>query len=247
VKDHFGTGIDAQVAKSVKEAIRVFETLGAKTVEVELPHSQFAIATYYIISSSEASGNLARYDGAHYGYRTDERIMMDELAAEHKAAATTAAVEMIESPLVRMYRKSRSEGFGLEVKRRIMLGTYALSAGYYDAYYLKALQVRRLIRQDYDAAFKQVDCLIGPCTPTAAFKAGEKIDDPLSMYLGDLYTVGANLSGLPGISLPCGFTSSEMPIGLQLQGQPFAEQKLLEIAAAFQVETDWHARRPNLR
>ena len=145
-----------------------------------------------------------------------------------------------------MYRKTRSEGFGPEVKRRLMLGTYALSAGYYDAFYLKALKVRRLIRQDYDAAFEKVDCLIGPVTPTAAFKAGEKTDDPLSMYLGDLYTVSTNLAGLPGISVPCGFTSNGLPIGFQLQGRAFDEKSLLELAAAFQAETDWHTRRPSL-
>jgi len=243
VKNQFGEGLDPTVAASVREAIKVYESLGAKTVEVSLPHSKYVIATYYIIASSEASSNLARYDGAHYGYRTDERAMLEELEAERKAAANPSKVD---SPLVRMYRRTRSEGFGPEVKRRIMLGTYALSAGYYDAYYLKALKVRRLIRQDYDAAFKKVDCLIGPVTPTAAFKAGEKIDDPLAMYLGDLYTVSANLAGLPGISVPCGFNSDGLPIGYQLQGKAFDESRLLELAAAYQAETDWHVRRPQL-
>ena len=240
VKDHFGEGLDDEIAASVKEAISVYEKLGAKTVEVELPHNKYGIATYYIIAPSEASSNLARYDGAHYGYRTDEKEMAAELAAEKKAS------EKEESPLVRMYRRSREEGFGPEVKRRIMLGTYALSAGYYDAYYLKALKVRRLIRQDYDKAFEEVDCLMGPVTPTAAFKAGEKTDDPLAMYLGDLYTVSTNLAGLPGVSVPCGFTSNGLPIGFQLQGRAFDEERLLALAHAFQMETDWHTRRAQL-
>ena len=237
VKDHFGEGLDAEVEAAVQAAIQVFASLGATTVDVELPHNKFAIATYYIIAPSEASSNLARYDGAHYGYRTDEAEMQAELAAEQKAG------EEPESPLVRMYRRTREEGFGPEVKRRIMLGTYALSAGYYDAYYLKALKVRRLIRQDYDKAFETVDCLIGPTTPTPSFKAGEKVDDPLAMYLGDLYTVSANLAGLPGVSVPCGFTQSGLPIGFQLQGKAFDEGRLLSLAAAYQAETDWHTRR----
>ena len=239
VTDHFGEGLSAEVESSVKEVIRVFESLGAKTVEVELPHNKYAIATYYIIAPSEASSNLARYDGAHYGYRTDEKAMTAELEADRKSGDD-------ESPLVRMYRRSRSEGFGPEVKRRIMLGAYALSAGYYDAFYLKALKVRRLIRQDYDRAFELVDCLIGPVTPSPSFKVGEKTEDPLSMYLGDLYTVSANLAGLPGISVPCGFTAGGLPVGFQLQGKPFDEQQLLQLAATYQAETDWHTRRPEL-
>ena len=240
VKEHFGDGLDAEVEAAMKEAIRVFESQGATVVEVELPHQKYAIATYYIIAPSEASSNLARYDGAHYGYRTDEKAMLAELAEEQERG------DSVESPLVRMYRNSREEAFGPEVKRRIMLGTYALSAGYYDAYYLKALKVRRLIRQDYDRAFQSVDCLIGPTTPTPAFKTGEKTDDPLAMYLGDLYTVSTNLAGLPGISVPCGFTKDGLPIGFHLQGQAFEEGKLLSLAAAFQAETDWHTRRPSL-
>ncbi len=250
VREQFGDGLDAEIARAVREAIRVCTSLGAEIVEVELPHSEFAVATYYIIAPSEASSNLARYDGVHYGYRTDEREMLRELAAERaqlrSSGASEAALEELDSPLVRMYRSTRAEGFGPEVKRRIMLGTYALSAGYYDAYYLKALKVRRLIRQDYEQAFSQIDCLIGPVTPSAAFLAGEKVDDPLAMYLGDLYTVGTNLAGIPGISLPCGFIEAGLPIGVQLQGRPFSEQPLLEVAAAFQSATDWHQRRPKL-
>lgn len=239
VAEHFSEGLDPEVARGVREAMKVYESLGASLVDVALPHSKYAIATYYIIAPSEASSNLARYDGAHYGYRTDERELMAELGEDRKA-------NNAESPLVRMYRRTRQEGFGPEVKRRIMLGTYALSAGYYDAFYLKALKVRRLIRQDYDVAFQNVDCLIGPVTPSPSFRAGEKTDDPLSMYLGDLYTVSANLAGLPGISIPCGFTKNGLPIGFQLQGRAFDERRLLELAAAYQAETDWHSRKPAL-
>lgn len=239
VPSHYQEGLDGDIQAAVKEAIQVYESLGATIKEIEMPHAQYGIATYYIIAPCEASGNLARYDGAHYGYRTDQQVMMDELAVEQKAGTGDG-----ESPLVRMYRKSRSEGFGAEVKRRIMLGTYALSEGYYDAYYLKALKVRRLIRSDYDAAFEQVDCILGPVTASPAFKRGEKTDDPLAMYLEDLYTVTANLAGVAGISIPCGFTSQDLPIGLHLQAAPFQEEKLLRIANMFQSATDWHARRP---
>ena len=249
VREHFGEGLDAEIERSVREAIRVYQSLGAQVVDVHLPHNQYAIATYYIIAPSEASSNLARYDGAHYGYRTDEPSMLAELAEQrqllHRARDERGLAEL-DSELVRMYRRTRAEGFGAEVKRRIMLGTYALSAGYYEAYYLKALKVRRLIRQDYDAAFAEVDCLIGPVTPTAAYRAGEKLDDPLAMYLEDLYTVGANLAGIPAMSLPCGFTSQGLPIGLQLQARPWAEATLFQVGAAFQRETDWHRKRPLL-
>ena len=244
VRENMGEGLDADVEAAVREACQVYESLGAKIVDVSLPHSKYGIATYYIIAPSEASSNLARYDSVHYGYRTDERAMLAELAAERKAAGD-AAVD-IDSPLVRMYRRSRSEGFGAEVKRRIMLGAYALSAGYYDAYYLKALKVRRLIRQDVDAALKQVDFLVGPVYPTPAFRLGELTDDPLAMYLGDLCTVTANLAGIPGISIPCGFSTGGLPIGLQLQGRPFDEERLLRAAYIFQAATDWHQRRPEL-
>ena len=162
-------------------------------------------------------------------------------------AGENSAANNLESPLVRMYRKSRSEGFGAEVKRRIMLGTYALSAGYYDAYYLKALKVRRLIRNDYDEAFKNVDCILGPTAPTPAFKVGQMADDPLALYLQDLFTAGANLAGITGISVPCGFSSDGLPIGLQLQAAPFEEEKLLRIANMFQKATDWHEKRPALQ
>ncbi len=241
VREHFGAGLADEIDKAVREAVKVLESLGASVKQVSLPHSKYAIATYYIIAPCEASSNLARYDGAHYGYRTDEKQMLAELAGESKSSRDGEA----ESPLVRMYRKSRAEGFGAEVKRRVMLGTYALSAGYYDAYYLKALKVRRLIRQDYDAAFKEVDVIVGPTTPSPAFKIGEKVDDPLSMYLEDLYTVSANLAGVCGLSVPCGFTSSILPIGMQLQAPPFEEERLLRAAHMFQQATDWHTKKPS--
>ena len=247
VREHFGEGLDGEVEAAVREALRVYQTLGARLVEVSLPHSKYAIATYYIIAPCEASSNLARYDGVHYGYRTDEAAMLAELAAEQRALAAqgeAAALDDLDSPLVRMYRRTRSEGFGPEVKRRIMLGTYALSHGYYDAYYLKALKVRRLIRNDLDAAFRQVDLIAGPVAPTPAYRLGEKTEDPLAMYLGDLYTVGANLAGICAMSVPCGFSSGGLPIGLQLQGPPLNEERLLRAAWMYQTATDWHLRRP---
>jgi aspartyl-tRNA(Asn)/glutamyl-tRNA(Gln) amidotransferase subunit A len=245
-KEHFGEGLDVEVAAAVREAIKVYESLGATVEEISLPHSKYAVATYYIIAPCEASSNLARYDGAHYGYRTDERAMLAELEAERKAlfAAKRDSADDLDSPLVRMYRKSRSEAFGPEVKRRIMLGTYALSAGYYDAYYLKALKVRRLIRQDYDRAFEKVDLIVGPVTATPAYRIGEKANDPLSMYLDDVYTVSANLAGCCGIAFPCGRSSGGLPIGVQLQGPPLAEDELLRAANMYQASTNWHKARP---
>ncbi|MCA9213468.1 MAG: Asp-tRNA(Asn)/Glu-tRNA(Gln) amidotransferase subunit GatA [Planctomycetales bacterium] len=247
-REHFGDGLDGEVDASVREAIKVFESQGATVRELSLPHSKYAIATYYIIAPCEASSNLARYDGVHYGYRTDEKAMLAELAEERKVlegAGDRAKLEALDTSLVRMYRKTRSEGFGAEVKRRIMLGSYALSAGYYDAYYVKALKVRRLIREDYDAAFKDVDLIIGPTTATPAFKLGEMNEDPLAMYLQDLYTVSANLAGIAAISVPCGISKSGLPIGLQLQAPPFEEERLLRAAHMFQQATDWHTKRPN--
>ncbi len=249
VREHFGEGLDSEVESAVREALRVLSGLGVQVEEVSLPHSRYGIATYYVIAPSEASSNLARYDGVHYGHRTDERRMLEELEAERQRLTKVgdkAALDDLDSPLVRMYCQSRSEGFGDEVKRRIMLGTYALSAGYYDAYYLRALKVRRLIRDDYTAAFGKVDLIAGPTTPNAAFRIGEKTADPLAMYLEDLYTVTANLAGVAAISIPCGFTSDGLPIGLQLQAPPFEEERLLRASAMFQRATDWHTRRPQL-
>ena len=249
VQEHFGEGLNDEVAAAVRAAIEVYRSLGASVQEVSLPHSKYAVATYYVIAPSEASSNLARYDGVHVGRRADEKEMLAALAAERQAfsaAGDEKALRDLDTPLVRLYRQSRSEGFGPEVKRRIMLGAYALSAGYYDAYYLQAMKARRLIRADYDAAFQNVDLLIGPVTPAPAFKLGEKLDDPLAMYLLDIYTVSANLAGVPAISLPCGQSSTGLPIGLQLQGPIFTEDRLLRAARMFQIATDWHQRRPSL-
>ncbi len=286
VREHFGEGLDREVEAAVREAVRVYESLGAKVKQVSLPHSKYAVAVYYIIAPCEASSNLARYDGVHYGYRTDKKGKVSPLPVEEgpgvraaldarndavacsanrphpnplprgegaiwdsvlpEGEGTISTSGQADNALIQMYRRSRSEGFGPEVKRRIMLGTYALSAGYYDAYYKKALQVRRLIRQDFDRAFEEVDLIAGPVTPTPAFKLGERIDDPLAMYLFDLYTVSTNLAGIAGISIPCGFSASGLPIGLQLQAPAFAEEQLLRGAAMFQQTTDWHTKQPKL-
>jgi aspartyl-tRNA(Asn)/glutamyl-tRNA(Gln) amidotransferase subunit A len=246
-REHYGPGLDAEVEKAVREALDVYKSLGAKLIDISLPHAKYAVATYYIIAPCEASSNLARYDGAHYGLRADEEQMHAELRRERatlEKSGDAEAVRELDTPLVRMYRDSRSQGFGAEVKRRMMLGTYALSAGYYEAYYLKALKVRRLIRRDYDEAFSQVDLIAGPVSTSPAFKLGEKSADPLAMYLIDLYTVSANLTGVAGISIPCGQSSSGLPIGLQLQSPPFEEERLLRAAHMFQQATDWHQRRP---
>jgi aspartyl-tRNA(Asn)/glutamyl-tRNA(Gln) amidotransferase subunit A len=249
VPEHFAEGLDPQVEAAVREAIRVYQSLGATVKEVALPHGKYAVATYYIIAPCEASSNLARYDAAHYGHRTDLKQMTAELEVERKRRAEAGdqqGLDDLDNPLVRMYRRSRAEAFGPEVKRRIMLGTYALSAGYYEAYYKKALKVRRLIREDFDRAFGQVDLIAGPVTPTPAYRIGEKVDDPLSMYLFDLYTVSTNLAGIAGISIPCGFSSDGLPIGLHLQAPPFEEEHLLRAAQMFQQATDWHRRKPTL-
>jgi aspartyl-tRNA(Asn)/glutamyl-tRNA(Gln) amidotransferase subunit A len=217
VRDYFGEGLDAEVERAVREAVNVYKSLGATTVDVRLPNTTYAIPTYYLVATAEASSNLARYDGVHYGHRAGEF-----------------------SDLIDMYKRSRGEGFGAEVKRRIMLGTLALSAGRRDAFYVKALKIRRLLRNEYDAALAQCDVLLGPTSPTAAFKIGEKTDDPLAMYLADIYTVATNLAGLPGLSIPCGFTSGGLPIGLQLQGSPFSEGRLLQAGYMYQQATAWH-------
>ena len=223
VKEHFAEGLDAEVASTIHSAIDVYRSLGAEIVDISLPHSKYGIAVYYLIACSEASSNLARYDGAHYGRRaSDFENMVD------------------------MYAASRAEGFGDEVKRRIMLGVYALSEGYSDQYYVKALQVRRLIRNDFDEAFKKVDVVVGPTCPGPAFRIGELVDDPLQMYLADVYTISANLAGLPGISIPAGFNSAGLPIGLQLLAAPFEEEKLLRAALMFESQTDFHTKAPTL-
>jgi aspartyl-tRNA(Asn)/glutamyl-tRNA(Gln) amidotransferase subunit A len=244
VAEHFGPGLDPEVAHGVEEAFAAFKAAGATIHDVKLPHADYGIATYYLVAPCEASSNLARYDGAHYGHRA-------EPGKGHRAEPGTghrdsAAAGTFESPLVEMYCRSRAEGFGPEVKRRIMLGTYALSSGYYDAYYAKALRVRRLIRQDYLDAFREVDLIGGPVSPTPAFPLGEKTNDPLAMYLVDMYTVGTNLAGIGGISFPCGFTKGGLPVGFQLQGPALSEPLLLRAADRYQRLTDWHRRRPKL-
>ena len=247
VRDHFTAGLDSEVEQAVRAAIDVYRDLGAEVVEVDLPHQKYAIATYYIVASCEASSNLARHDGVHYGHRANEETVREVLAQQQKELKGTGGdLEMLDSLLVQTIRMSRSEGFGPEVQRRIMLGTYALSSGYYDAYYLKALKVRRLIQTDYLNCFKEqgVDLLLGPTTPTTSFEINQQQKDPLALYLGDLYTVGANLAGLPGLSIPCGFSEKGLPIGLQLTGPSMSEVTLLGAAHLYQRETTWHQQMP---
>jgi aspartyl-tRNA(Asn)/glutamyl-tRNA(Gln) amidotransferase subunit A len=222
-KEYFGEGLDSEVGAAVQAAIDEYRRLGCEIREVSLPHTKYAVGTYYIIATAECSSNLARYDGVRYGLRSK---------------GATDAVDI--------YFKTRAEGFGPEVKRRIILGTYVLSSGYYDAYYLRAQKVRTLIRRDFLEAYKQVDAILTPTSPTPAFRKGEKAANPLAMYLNDIYTIGVNLAGLPGISIPCGFTRGGLPIGLQVIGQPFKEPELLAIAAAYEKGTDWRTRRPRL-
>jgi len=218
-------GVDDQVRRAFEGALAALKDAGATLVDIELPHAKYAVPVYYLVCTAEASSNLARYDGVKYGYRA--------------AAAKDSLKEM--------YSRTRDEGFGPEVKRRIMLGTYVLSAGYYDAYYLKALQVRTLLRRDYDQAFERADVVAMPTMPTPPFRLGEKTDDPLQMYLADIFTVSANLAGLPGISVPCGFSSDGLPIGFQLMGRMFDEATLLRVADAYERATDWHKRAPLLK
>lgn len=215
-------GLNPEVRQAILKTLDVLKESGAEVKEVSLPNSKAWVPAYYVIAPCEASSNLSRFDGAHFGFRAE--------AVDGKKST---------SPLVEMYSRTRSQGFGAEVKRRIMLGTYALSAGYYDAYYLKALQVRRLIRQDFDRAFEQVDILVGPTTPNTAFRIGEKVDDPVQMYLEDLYTVGANLAGLPALSLPCGRSQAGLPIGVQLQGRPLDDALVLQIGHRYQQAIGW--------
>jgi aspartyl-tRNA(Asn)/glutamyl-tRNA(Gln) amidotransferase subunit A len=221
-KEYLGEGVQEEVKQSVLDALKVLEAQGATWEEVSLPHSKYALATYYLISSSEASANLARFDGVRYGYRTDN--------AEN---------------LLEMYKQTRAEGFGDEVKRRIMLGTFALSSGYYDAYYKKAQQVRTLIKQDFEKVFEKYDVIVGPTTPTPAFKIGENTKDPLTMYANDILTIPVNLAGVPGISVPCGFKDG-LPLGLQIIGNHFDESTVYRVAHAFEQATDYHTKKPTL-
>jgi aspartyl-tRNA(Asn)/glutamyl-tRNA(Gln) amidotransferase subunit A len=215
--------VQREVAEAVRAAIEVMRALGAQVREVSLPHTDYSLPVYYLIAPAEASANLARYDGVRYGLRVDAPEGMWET-----------------------YRQTRGTGFGSEVKRRIMLGTYALSAGYYDAYYLKAQQVRTLIKSDFDAAFREVDVIACPVAPTTAFKIGEKVDDPLQMYLSDVFTLSCNLAGICGISLPCGFDKDRLPIGLQIMGPAFGEETILRVAHAYEQATEWHTYKPQI-
>jgi aspartyl-tRNA(Asn)/glutamyl-tRNA(Gln) amidotransferase subunit A len=221
-KEYFVSGIELEVEQAVRNAVRQFEKNGAVIEEISLPHTDYAVAVYYIVATAEASSNLARYDGMRYGHRIHGK------------------------DLAETYLLSRAEGFGPEVKRRIMLGTYALSAGYYDAYYLKAQRVRTLIKKDFDEAFKTCDVIITPTAPTTAFKIGEKTENPLSMYLSDIYTISVNLAGLPALSLPCGFDSERLPIGMQIVGKHYDESTVLATAYAYEQSTEWHKRKPKL-
>ena len=209
------------VAKAIDEAIAQYRKLGCEMVEVSLPNMKLSVPVYYVLAPAEASSNLSRFDGVRYGYRAPEY-----------------------TDLLDMYKKSRAQGFGAEVKRRILIGTYVLSHGYYDAYYIKAQRLRRLIAQDFSAAFKQCDVILGPTSPGTAFKIGEKSGDPVQMYLSDIYTIAVNLAGLPGMSLPCGFDRASLPVGLQLIGDYFGEAKMLNVAHQYQLATDWHQRMP---
>jgi aspartyl-tRNA(Asn)/glutamyl-tRNA(Gln) amidotransferase subunit A len=219
-KEYFGEGLDPSVAETIQQAIKEYEKLGATIKEISLPHAALSVPVYYVIAPAECSSNLSRFDGVRFGYRCEKP-----------------------NDLMDLYKRSRAEGFGSEVKRRIMIGTYALSAGYYDAYYIKAQQVRRLIKQDFVEAFKEVDVIAGPTAPSTAFNIGSKTTDPLEMYLSDIYTIAANLAGLPGMSIPAGFVNN-MPVGLQLVGNYFDEKLLFNVAHRYQQATDWHTRNP---
>lgn len=223
-KEYFIEGLNAEVKDAVMAAVKVLEKSGAIVEDVSLPHTEYAVATYYIVATAEASSNLARFDGVQYGLRERSK-------------------QLEKSALLDLYEQTRGAGFGIEAKRRIMLGTYALSSGYYDAYYLKGLKVRTLIKQDFDRVFEKYDAIVTPTSPTTAFKVGERSDDPLSMYLSDIYTISANLAGNPGISVPCGFSKEGLPIGLQILTKPFDEAMLFRVAYAYEQNTEWHKRK----
>ncbi|MBU2541368.1 MAG: Asp-tRNA(Asn)/Glu-tRNA(Gln) amidotransferase subunit GatA [Candidatus Omnitrophica bacterium] len=228
-KEYFAgsDGIAPEVKKAIEQAKETFEGLGAKVFDISLAHTKYAVSVYYIVATAEASSNLARFDGVQYGHRSNNS-------------------SAVKSQIIDMYKRTRSEGFGNEAKRRIMLGTFVLSSGYYDAYYLRAQKVRTIIRDEIHNALKTCDCIIAPTSPTTAFKIGERIDDPLKMYLSDIYTISANLAGVPAISLPCGFDSGNLPIGLQIMGAPFEEGKILRTAYTYEQNTPWHKKRPNI-
>lgn len=220
-KEYFVAGLERQVKDIINESIATLKSQGANLTEVSLPHTEYAVPVYYIIATAEASSNLARFDGMQYGFRTENR-------------------------LIDMYKKTRGQGFGEEAKRRVILGTFVLSHGYYDAYYLRALRVRTLIKQDFDKVFEEFDCILTPTSPTPAFRIGEKIEEPLKMYLSDIYTISANLTGLPAISVPCGFSKDSLPVGLQILAKPFNEEMLFKVAYAYEQGTPWHKMKPKI-
>ncbi len=228
-REYFVEGIDKEVKTVTQQAIEKLSQLGAQVRDINLPHTEYAVPVYYIIATAEASSNLARFDGVQYGLRSESRG------------------QKTENRLIEMYKTTRGEGFGQEAKRRIILGTFALSYGYYDAYYLRSQRVRTLIKQDFDRAFNEVDCIVTPTSPTVAFKIGEKIQDPLKMYLSDIYTIGANLAGVPAISIPCGFTGDGLPAGLQILAKSFDEQMLFRVAYTYEQNTDWHLKKPKIQ
>jgi len=234
-KEYFIEGLDLEVKTIAEEAIDKLKDLGAAYKQVSLPHTEYAVPVYYIIATAEAGSNLARFDGVQYGYRNTQYL----------PAGRQGAIRNTQT-LIDMYKQTRGEGFGEEAKRRIILGTFVLSHGYYDAYYLRALKVRTLIKQDFDEIFKECDCIVTPTSPTPAFKIGEKAADPLKMYLSDIYTISANLSGIPAISIPCGFTRKGLPIGLQILAKPFDEEMLFRVAYAYEQNTPWHTMKPKL-
>ncbi|MEK6594546.1 MAG: amidase family protein, partial [Pseudomonadota bacterium] len=221
-KEFFAEGISADVAKAVEQALAQYRKLGCEVVEVSLPNMALSVPVYYVLAPAEASSNLSRFDGVRYGYRAPEY-----------------------TDLTDMYKKTRAQGFGAEVKRRILIGTYVLSHGYYDAYYIQAQKLRRLIARDFTEAFRQCDVIMGPTTPTTAFRIGEKAGDPVQMYLSDIFTIAVNLAGLPGMSIPCGFGSDGLPVGLQIIGDYFSEARMLNVAHQYQLVTDWHQRAPS--
>jgi len=227
-REYFIEGIDKEVKEVTLKAIEKLRQLGAQIHEINLPHTEYAVPVYYIIATAEASSNLARFDGVQYGLRSS--------AQEYNG----------DNIMIRMYKTTRGEGFGQEAKRRIILGTFALSYGYYEAYYLRAQKVRTLIKQDFDKAFENVDCIVTPTSPSVAFKIGEKIQDPLKMYLSDIFTISANLAGIPAISIPCGFTNSSLPVGLQILAKSFDEEMLFRVAYTYEQNTDWHLRKPKI-
>lgn len=234
-KEYFIEGMDAEVRDIVEEAINTLKNLGARSNTISLPHTEYAVPVYYIIATAEASSNLARFDGVQYGFRAKSLDLKPETEKPKQ-----------ETQLINMYKKTRGEGFGEEAKRRILLGTFALSHGYYDAYYLRALKVRTLIKQDFDNVFGEFDCIVTPTSPTPAFKIGEKTQDPLKMYLSDIYTISVNLAGIPALSIPCGFTKKGLPVGLQILAKPFNEEMLFRVAHTYEQNTPWHTMKPKI-